>query len=42
MAYLAYPVSKAHPPFGDISHHQVPVIVTTGPVSGALTCHHKI
>ena len=29
MAYLAYPISKTHPPFGDIYHHQVPVIVTT-------------
>jgi hypothetical protein len=29
MAYVAYPVAKAKPPYGDIYHDHVPVIVTT-------------
>lgn len=29
MAYVAYPISKANPPYGDIYHDTVPVIVTT-------------
>ena len=28
MAYLAYPISKTHPPCGDIYHEHLPVIVT--------------
>ena len=29
MAYIAYPIAKAHPPYGDIYHDSVPVMVTT-------------
>jgi hypothetical protein len=29
MAYIAYPIAQAHPPYGDIYHDNVPVIVTT-------------
>src|SRR2546427_421160 len=29
MAYIAYPMPKAHPPYGDTFHEQVPAIVTT-------------
>jgi hypothetical protein len=29
MAYIAYPIAKAHPPYGDIYHDDVPVLVTT-------------
>jgi hypothetical protein len=29
MASIAYPIAKAHPPYGDISHDDVPVIVPT-------------
>jgi hypothetical protein len=29
MAYIASPMAKAHPPYGDIYHDDVPVIVTT-------------
>lgn len=29
MAYIAYPIAKAHPPYGDIYHDHIPVIVTT-------------
>jgi hypothetical protein len=30
MAYIAYPITKAHPPYGDICHDNVPVIVNYG------------
>jgi hypothetical protein len=29
MAYIAYPIAKAHPPYGDVYHDDVPVLVTT-------------
>ncbi len=29
MAYLAYPMAKSKPPYGDIYHDSVPVIVTS-------------
>jgi hypothetical protein len=29
MAYIAYPIAKAHPPYGDIYHDHLPVLVTT-------------
>lgn len=29
MAYIAYPMPKAHAPYGDAFHEQVPAIVTT-------------
>jgi hypothetical protein len=29
VAYIAYPVAKAKPPYGDIYHDHVPVLVTT-------------
>jgi hypothetical protein len=29
MAYIAYPIAKAHPSYGDVYHDDVPVLVTT-------------
>jgi hypothetical protein len=40
MAYLAYPIAKAKPPYGDIYHDLVPVIVTTVEEwEASLGCH---